>query len=119
MAEEMKLGRFEYCLNVKDVHESLAFYKKLGFEEVGGSIEENWVIIKHGNCTLGLYQGHIEVNLLNFRGGDIYEIAEYLKSQGLELVKDAFTEKDGSAAAEILDPDGNCIYFNTFPGEEI
>ncbi|MBD3287027.1 VOC family protein [candidate division WOR-3 bacterium] len=119
MTKEIQLGRFEYCLNVKDVHRSLDFYKKLGFEQVGGNIDENWVIIEHGNCILGLYQGHIKVNLLNFRGGDVYAIAEHLKSKDLELVKDAFTEEDGSAAAEIRDPDGNCIYFNTFPGEEI
>ncbi|UCE28306.1 MAG: hypothetical protein JSW52_06065 [Candidatus Coatesbacteria bacterium] len=113
------MGRFEYCLNVKDVRKSLDFYRKLGFKQTGGNLNENWVTIKHGDCTLSLYQGHIDENLLNFRGGDVYAVATYLKSQGLELVKDAFTEDDGSAAAEIRDPDGNIIYFNTFPGEEI
>ena len=116
---EIKLGRFEFCLTVKDIKESLGFYKKLGFKSKDGNLDEGWQIIEHGNCILGLYQGHIKVNLLNFRGGDVFAIAEYLKSQGLELAKDAFTEEDGSAAAEIRDPDGNCVYFNTFPGEEI
>jgi len=115
---EIQLGRFEYCLKVKDIGKSLEFYKKLGFSQTGGNLDQNWVVIKHGNCTLGLFQGYIDVNLLNFRGGDVYSIAEYLKSQGLELVKDAFTGDDGSAAAEINDPDDNCIYFNTYPDEE-
>lgn len=114
---KVKLGRFEYCLNVSHIQTSLEFYRKLGFEQTGGDIDDGWAIIKHGDCTLGLYQGHIAVNLLNFRGGDVFEIARYLESQGLEMKKDAFVETDGSTAAEILDPDGNVIYFNTFPGE--
>jgi catechol 2,3-dioxygenase-like lactoylglutathione lyase family enzyme len=115
--DEVKLGRFEFCLNVKNIRESLAFYAKLGFVRVGGNVEENWAVVKHGDCTLGLFQGHIRQNLLNFRGGDVYAIARRLKSRNLTLEKDAYTEEDGSAAAELLDPDGNCIYFNTFPDE--
>lgn len=116
---EVELGRFEYCLNVADIHKSLEFYRKLGFSQTGGNLDEGWVIIKHGNCILGLYQGHIAANLLNFRGADVFAIAEALKSRGLNFKKDAHIEPDKSAAAEILDPDGNVIYFNTYPGEEI
>lgn len=115
---EEPLGRFEYCLNVAELGRSLEFYRRLGFEMIGGVIDEGWVIIRHGDCTLGLFQGHIERNLLNFRGGDVFAIAEALRAAGLKLSKEAHPEEDGSAAAEIFDPDGNCIYFNTFPGEE-
>jgi catechol 2,3-dioxygenase-like lactoylglutathione lyase family enzyme len=113
------LGRFEYCLNVADVGKSLEFYEKLGFSQTGGNIEQGWAIVKHGNCILGLYQGHIPTNLLNFRSGDVFAVAEVLKSRGLAFETDAHQEEDGSDGAEILDPDGNLIYFNTAPGEKI
>ncbi len=116
---ELKLGRFEYCLNVADLSRSLGFYRKLGFEMIGGVLDEGWAIVRHGDCTLGLFQGHIATNLLNFRGGDVFAIAKELEARGLELSREPQIEDDGSAAAEIHDPDGNRIYFNTFPGEEI
>lgn len=119
MAEEIKLGRFEFCLDVKDVRKSLGFYLKLGFKQTGGNLDEGWAIIKHGDCTLGLYQGHIGNNVLNFRGGDVFEIVNCLKEKGLTFEKDAHIESDKSAGAVIHDPDGNVIYFNTAPGEEI
>ncbi|MEA3310725.1 MAG: VOC family protein [candidate division WOR-3 bacterium] len=118
-SKELTLGRFELCLRVADINKSLEFYKKLGFKEIDGKIEEGWLIIKNSNCILGLYQGHISKNTLNFRGGDVFAIADVLKSQGLTMEVDAHTESDGSDGAEILDPDGNLIYFNTAPGEGI
>lgn len=117
--KQLALGRFEYCLNVADIRKSLGFYKKLGFKERQGNIEQGWMVIEHSNCILGLYQGHIPKNTLNFRGGDVYAIVDVLKSQGLTMEVDAHKESDGSDGAEILDPDGNLIYFNTAPGEEI
>ena len=119
MSEDLILGRFEYCLNVKDIRRSFEFYTKLGFKQTGGNLDEGWAIVKQSNCILGLFQGHIVANLLNFRGADVFAVVEVLKSRGLTFKKDAHTEPDGSAAAELLDPDGNVIYFNTFPGEEI
>ena len=117
--KQLTLGRFEFCLDVADIKKSLGFYKKLGFKERQGNIEQGWMVIEHSNCILGLYQGHIDTNLLNFRGADVFAIAEALKSRGLTFKKGAHIEPDKSAAAEILDPDGNVIYFNTAPGEEI
>lgn len=119
MNKESILGRFEFCLDVADIKKSLDFYKKLGFKEREGDLETGWMVIEHGNCILGLYQGHISKNMLNFRGGDVFAIADVLKSQGLTMGTDAHKESDGSDGAEILDPDGNLIYFNTAPGEEI
>ncbi len=113
------LGRFEYCLNVVDLARSLEFYKKLGFIEKGGDKEDGWVILQHSNLTLALYQGHIPGNVLNFRGADIYKIAQELKARGVVFSEDAREEEDGSVGALLEDPDGNIIYFNTFPGEEI
>jgi hypothetical protein len=66
-----------------------------------------------------LYAGHIDSNLLNFRGGDVFAIAAELKKRGLEFSQDAYREADGSMGAIMKDPDGNVIYFNTFPEEQV
>ena len=112
------IGTCTVCFNVRDVKLASEFYAKLGFSVTAGSLAENWVVVERGNFKLGLYQGHIESNLLNFRGGDVFAIARYLEAQGLKLLAPAQVEPDGSAGATIADPDGNLIYFNTAPGEQ-
>jgi lactoylglutathione lyase len=112
------LGACTVCFKVRDVKRSSEFYAKLGFCATAGSLAENWVVMEQGNLKLGLFQGHIESNLLNFRGGNVFAIARHLEAQGLKLRTPAQVEPDGSAGATIADPDGNIIYFNTAPGEE-
>jgi lactoylglutathione lyase len=114
----MFLGSFELCLNVKDVRRSVEYYETLGFKRVGGNLADQWAILEHSNLRLGLFQGHIESNLINFRGGDVFRIAETMKQRGIEFAQDAYREPDGSAGAICIDPDGNAIYFNTFPEEQ-
>jgi catechol 2,3-dioxygenase-like lactoylglutathione lyase family enzyme len=123
MAEKINMGKFFLCLNVRDVKRSLAFYRKLGLTQVGGVVEEGWAMLGYHNLCLGLYQGHIEQNLLNFRGGDVFAIAAELKARGFKFKKeaereaDAAREADGSDGAWLEDPDGNLIYFNTHADE--
>ena len=64
-----------------------------------------------------LFQGHIDENLINFRGGDIEAIAEELTARGIELTMPVRRHPDGSWNAEVRDPDGNSIFFTTFPEE--
>ena len=113
----MDLGEFYPCLNVQDLHRSIDFYQKLGFQIIEDHRDQNWAVLQHNNMALCLFQGHIEQNLINFRGGDIQEIAGQIESQGLSLTKPAAEEADGSWSAELTDPDGNLIYFNTDPEE--
>jgi len=113
----MDLGEHFPCLNVRDLSRSIEFYKLLDFRVIEDHSEENWAVLQHNNMALCLYQGHIHENLINFRGGDIEAICKEATARGLQFSKPAFTESDGSWGAEIRDPDGNCIYFNTFPGE--
>ena len=113
----MDLGEFYPCLNVQDLAQSINFYLKLGFEITSDHREDKWAVLQHNNMALCLYQGHIDQNLINFRGGDIQEITTEITSQGLTFSKSAAQEPDGSWSAEIIDPDGNVIYFNTFPEE--
>ncbi len=113
----MDLGEYTHCLNVQDLASSIDFYTKLGFVLVADHRSQKWAVLEHNNLTLSLFEGHIERNLLNFRGGDVAEIAAELKTRGLSLHQAAQVESDGSWSAELIDPDGNRIYFNTFAEE--
>ena len=53
----MELGAFSISLAVKDIKASKAFYEKLGFKDFGGDITQNWLILKNGECMIGLFQG--------------------------------------------------------------
>ena len=116
---EMILGNFTYCLDVKDIHASVDFYKKLGLKHIGGEIEKKWAILGDDWMHLSIFQGIIDKNFLNFRGGNCFEIAETLVSRGLTMDREASIEKDGSDTAQVIDPDGNVIFFNTHPQERL
>jgi len=113
---KISLGRFELSLNVKDIHKSLAFYTKLGFEQVGGKIDDNWLELRQPGSELriGLYQGHIAKNRLTFFGGDVFGNENSFEAQGLQMSIKAHREGDKSDGASIDDPDGNVIYLNTW-----
>ncbi len=113
----MDLGEHYPCLNVQDLTRSIEFYQKLDFTIIGDHRSENWAVLQHNNMALCLFQGHIDKNLINFRGGNIEAIHKEAASRGLKFTKPARLEPDGSLSAEIRDPDGNVIYFNTFPDE--
>lgn len=113
----MDLGEFFPCLKVKDLDESIEFYRKLDFSMVADHSDDNWAVLQHNNMALCLFQGHIEQNLINFRGGDVAAIIREASDRGLEVEKPAVQHEDGSWSAEIRDPDGNSIFFNTYPSE--
>lgn len=117
----MKLGAFSISLTVKDISKSQAFYEKLGFESVGGDPAQNWLILRNGDTTLGLFQGMFEKNVLTFNPGwdsqgealseyeDIRQLQAKLQERGLELVTQADEATTGPASLTLLDPDGNPI----------
>ncbi|MEM7334210.1 MAG: VOC family protein [Chloroflexota bacterium] len=113
----MDLGEYTPCLKVADINSSIEFYEKLGFKLIEDFREENWAVLLHNNMVLSLYQEHIERNLINFRGGDIKAIEKEATANGIEFSKPATRHDDNSWSAEILDPDGNVIFFNTYPDE--
>ena len=116
----MKLGAFSISLAVKDIHQSLSFYKKLGFKEVGGNIDENWVILKNHDTVIGLFQGMFEDNILTFNPGwnqemerleefdDVRDIEKALIQAGVRVIKGT-TSKEGPDHIIIQDPDGNMM----------
>jgi catechol 2,3-dioxygenase-like lactoylglutathione lyase family enzyme len=120
----MELGAFSISLTVKDINASKAFYEKLGFKDFGGDISQNWLILKNGNCVIGLFQGMFEKNLLTFNPGwdnnaqkldtfvDVRELQRQLKAQGIELLSEADESTTGPASFTLMDPDGNPILFD-------
>lgn len=117
----MKLGAFSISLSVKDIHESKAFYEKLGFTFKGGNIDQNWIVLKNENAVIGLFQGMFEGNILTFNPGwdgnaqnledfdDVRAIQEHLKNNGIALTAEADPTTTGPAHITLSDPDGNAI----------
>ena len=117
----MKLGAFSISLAVKNIEVSKAFYEKFGFEIIGGDISQNWLILRNGDHTIGIFQGMFEKNTLTFNPGwdknaapvgtftDVRELQRQLKSQGVELVAEADETTTGPASFIAIDPDGNPI----------
>jgi catechol 2,3-dioxygenase-like lactoylglutathione lyase family enzyme len=117
----MELGAFSISLAVKQIAASKAFYEKLGFKVFGGDIAQNWLIMKNGDCVIGLFQGMFEKNILTFNPGwdqnaqkletftDVRELQRQLKVTGVEFVSEADESTAGPASFIVEDPDGNPI----------
>lgn len=108
----MELGQFSLSLTVKDIHASLDFYLKLGFELYDDHRDQNWVILKNGNTVIGLFQGMFEKNLLTFVPKDVRAIQRQLKANGIRLEAEADESTTGPAYITMTDPDGNPIMFD-------
>ena len=117
----MNLGAFSLSLAVKDIKASRDFYMKLGFEEAGGDIEQNWLILRNRDHVIGLFQGMFEKNTLTFNPGwdqqcnnldaftDVRKIQSELKAAGLEMAVEADETTQGPASFCVIDPDGNPV----------
>lgn len=117
----MNLGAFSISLAVKDIEASRAFYEKFGFSVVGGDASQNWLILRNGEHTIGIFQGMFDKNSLTFNPGwdsqaakldsftDIREIQKQLKAKGVSLMSEADETTTGPASFFTVDPDGNPI----------
>lgn len=117
----MELGNFSVSLAVKDLAVSQEFYSKLGFEIVGGDADQNWLILRNGDCKIGLFQGMFEKNILTFNPGwddranpldeftDVRTLQQQLKEKGVVLQSEAEPDSTGPACFVAVDPDGNPI----------
>ena len=107
----MPLGNFSVSLAVKDLEASRAFYQKLGFEVFGGDPKQNWLILRNGNATIGLFQGMFERNTLTFNPGwdsagntlaeftDVRELQRRLKRAGITPIDGGRRVDDGPRAS--------------------
>lgn len=121
---DMKLGAFSISLSVNDLDASKEFYENLGFSIFGGSMENNYLIMKNENALIGLFQGMFEENILTFNPGwdenakeiegyqDVRKIQQHLKSTGVEVINPADESSSGPASFLVKDPDGNMILFD-------
>ena len=117
----MELGAFSISLAVKDLEVSRVFYDKFGFKVIGGDASQNWLILRNGDHTIGLFQGMFENNILTFNPGwdkkanqlnqftDVRDLQRELKSQGVELLSEVDETTSGPGSLMVLDPDGNPI----------
>jgi len=115
------LGAFSVSLAVKDLPASRDFYRKLGFEPVGGKLEQSWLILRNGTTTIGLFQGMFERNMLTFNPGwdwqcatleeftDVRALQEQLEAAGIAFMTKADEGTSGPASFVVVDPDGNPI----------
>jgi catechol 2,3-dioxygenase-like lactoylglutathione lyase family enzyme len=118
----MELGAFSVSLAVRDLDASRRFYESLGFEVVMGDPSENWLIVRNGTTTIGLFQGMLDRNVLTFNPGwdqdskpltrfaDVRELQRDLKARGVPIEQEADESSTGPASFIVVDPDGNPIY---------
>ena len=117
----MELGAFSVSLSVKDLATSRAFYEKLGFSQMGGNADENWLILRNGDTIIGIFQGMFEGNMLTFNPGwdgdaqplpsftDVRELQRALQAQGVAFTTEADPTTSGPGYFVLVDPDGNPI----------
>ncbi len=117
----MKLGAFSVSLSVSNIEDSKVFYQKLGFEVVGGDQSKNYLILKNGDHTIGLFHGMFEGNIMTFNPGwdkdckklesftDVRDLLKYFEAQGVNIIQKSITGETGPSNFSITDPDGNSI----------
>jgi catechol 2,3-dioxygenase-like lactoylglutathione lyase family enzyme len=120
----MELGAFSVSLAVKDLEASRSFYEKLGFEVVMGDASENWLILRNGDHTIGLFRGMFDRNILTFNPGwdrdarpmatftDVRHLQRELKARGVPIEQETDESSMGPGSFVVVDPDGNQILFD-------
>jgi len=117
----MELGAFSISLSAKDLEVSKSFYEKIGFQVFGGDMAQNWLIMKNGDHTIGLFQGMFEKNIMTFNPGwdkncntldtftDVRDLQREIKARGIKIESEADESTTGPASCIVTDPDGNPI----------
>ena len=117
----MELGAFSVSLAVTNIEASKLFYQKLGFEVIGGEQAQNWLIVRNGEHTIGLFQGMFEGNIMTFNPGwdkngktlasytDVRELLKVFEAQGVNIIGKSINGESGPSSFSLQDPDGNSI----------
>lgn len=124
---ELELGAFSISLSVADLAASRTFYERLGFLVTGGDAEQDYLILKNGETTIGLFKGMFEGNILTFNPGltnrmeriesftDVREIQDHLESSNTPIMNRVDPDApEGPASMMLVDPDGNAILIDQF-----
>lgn len=123
----VELGALSISLNVANLAASQRFYEALGFEATGGDADADYLIMKNGESTLGLFHGMFDRNIVTFNPGltnrmerlesftDVRAIQVRLQDAGLELTTTVDTDShEGPASITLVDPDGNPVLIDQF-----
>jgi hypothetical protein len=118
----MILGLLSLSLKVADIEVSKVFYEKLGFSQMGGHIDQKWLIMKdQNNHVIGLFEGILKENMLTFNPGwdasgeniddyiDVRYLQKMLSNQGIDCGQLIGENSKGPANFMMTDPDGNII----------
>ena len=122
----MNLGAFSISLPVKDLAASADFYRKLGFDDLGGDPAYNYLIMRSPEGHIvGLFQGMFEQPMLTFNPGwdqsaqavdpfnDVRELHKAFTAAGVETSQENGLDSEaGPASFVVMDPDGNPILFD-------
>jgi catechol 2,3-dioxygenase-like lactoylglutathione lyase family enzyme len=124
---ELELGAFSISLSVADLDRSRHFYEQLGFVVSGGDPEADYLILKNGETTIGLFHGMFEGNILTFNPGltnrmervetytDVRDIQRALDEADVAITDRVDPESaEGPASITLVDPDGNSILIDQF-----
>lgn len=124
---ELELGAFSVSLSVADLDRSRAFYEQLGFVVTGGDADHDYLILKNGETTIGLFHGMFDGNILTFNPGltnrmerlesftDVREIQQQLDGSNTPIAQRVDADStDGPASMTLVDPDGNSILIDQF-----
>ena len=134
----VELGAFSISIPVTDLARSRAYYEAFGFEVAGGDEEEQWLILRNQQTTIGLFAFEgmdFAEPMLTFNPGlgqdmsnpetftDIREIRERLlgAGAGVEIDTDLDPDETGPASLGLHDPDGHPILIDQFraaPGSD-
>ena len=80
--------------------------------------------MKNNSCTIGLFQGMFEDNIMTFNPGwnenaealenytDVRDIQKKLMNDGIKIEHQIEADSTGPASFVIKDPDGNVILFD-------
>ncbi|BFT31239.1 hypothetical protein D210916BOD24_24150 [Alteromonas sp. D210916BOD_24] len=111
----MELGLFSLSLSVNNISESKAFYEALGFDAMPscGSVEDKWLIMKHGQTMIGLFEGMFENNIMTFNPSDVRAVQATLEAEGIDINVPVKGDS-GPGHFMVKDPDGNSIMFDQF-----
>jgi len=123
----LELGAFSISLSVADLARSRGFYEQLGFVVTGGDPDADYLILKNGETTIGLFHGMFEGNILTFNPGltnrmerierftDVREIQRTLDASNAGIKDRVDPEStEGPASITLVDPDGNSILIDQF-----
>ena len=117
----MSIGAFSVSLAVKDIKVSKEFYENLGFVVFQGDVDQSWLVMKNDDCTIGLFQGMLNKNILTFNPGwdsnakeipsfkDVRIFQGELREKGIQLLSEVDLSTKGPGSFTFEDPDGNLI----------